>query len=71
MYNYDPKNQPNVYELALNEIIKREQECALYPREMYSTISYLSLKGHYNFDLVDKVLAADFIKKSFSEYLFI
>lgn len=68
--NYEPKANMNIYEIALQELKKRDREKYRYARSFMSAISYLALKGYYDLELVNLVLSTEYWNKAFSELSF-
>ncbi|KAL1502129.1 hypothetical protein ABEB36_007321 [Hypothenemus hampei] len=69
MFAFDPKTKPDIFQLAFEELHKtvREEEIHKYPRAFVSALYYLSLKGTFSYELMDKVLSMDFVKENFGK----
>ncbi|CAG9770167.1 unnamed protein product [Ceutorhynchus assimilis] len=69
MFSFDPNTQPDIFEISKQELLKesRINEITNHPRPFISALNYLSLKGVYNFKLLNRALDPEFIFKNFGK----
>lgn len=69
MFTFDPKTKPDIFELTFKELHldSRIAEINKFPKCLASALNYLSLRGIYSYELMDRILDYEFITISFGE----
>lgn len=69
MYDFDPKTEPDVFSTCLKEMHTKErlQEEIKHPKALLCALHFLSLRNLYSYELMDRILAPDYIKHNFGK----
>ncbi|XP_050292932.1 FAST kinase domain-containing protein 5, mitochondrial isoform X2 [Anthonomus grandis grandis] len=70
MFTYDPQTKPDIFQKAFEELHKdsRIGEFNQHPRCLPAALNYLSLRGLYSYELMNRVLDYDFIINNFGKF---
>ncbi|XP_019872649.1 FAST kinase domain-containing protein 5, mitochondrial [Aethina tumida] len=67
--DFNPQTTPDIYQACLEELHSknRETEIIQYPRSLSCSLHYLSLRGLYSHQLLDKVLDKTYIEDTYGK----